>query len=196
MIELASSLFEGQTGRLVFRRLPADTNTEIEAPAGQHIDRCCCLGKNDRPPESSQQNVGTEPDPRGASREVGNHGERLEPVTVGTGRLPTAGDTPECRVGVRIQASAKRDVVRDSEPIDAGGISRFSSRREMAPPVRGIRRERDEGQRQLWWMSHTRSSPVLDDRRKLSAAPSPPAGTGGLTTGRHDRRFVLNLRYR
>ena len=57
---------------------PAGAQTEIQSPCAQPVDRGGRLGDELRRPEPSCEDQGAEPDARGAGRDRGEGGQRLE----------------------------------------------------------------------------------------------------------------------
>ena len=80
------------------------------------------------------------------SRDHAQGRHRLEPVPVGTGRLPPAALPADARVAVGVELLAEHDVVRDDEPVDADAVveprgleHRRSSRSARRPRTRRAR---------------------------------------------------------
>ena len=66
-------------------------------------------------------------------------GERLEPVTIGTGGLASALDSPGLRSAVGLEVLAEHDVVGDDEPVDAGQVGRPGELEDVVPASRDPR---------------------------------------------------------
>ena len=69
-------------------------------------------------------------------------GERLEPVPVGTGRLPSALDATRFGLAVRVEVFAEHDVVGNDDSVDAGLVGCARQVEEVVPTAGIFGRER------------------------------------------------------
>ena len=90
VVELAAAGVEVEAGGGVLLALPAHADAEVEAAVGEHVDGGGGLGQHDRAPQRGDEDVGAEAQVLGDGTDGGEHGERLEPVAVGVGRLLAA----------------------------------------------------------------------------------------------------------
>ena len=133
MIEQPTARAEVETGRFVLLSLPADPDSEIDATVGEDVECRQLFGEDDRPAEGREQDVRAETNPRRPGGHRGEHGQRLEPVAVRTGRLPSSLDAAGFGPAVRLEVLAVADVVRDDDPVDAGRVGGPRHVEEMVP---------------------------------------------------------------
>src|SRR5207244_2601274 len=136
MVEQPTACTEVQAGGLVLLALPADANPEVDTTSGDDVEGGELLGEDDRPPQRREQDVRAKPDARRLGGHRGEDGQRLEPVPIGTGGLPSTLDAAGLGSAVGLEVLAEYHVVGDDDTVDAGGIS-GSGEREQVVPVPG-----------------------------------------------------------
>jgi hypothetical protein len=135
-VEARAPVLEGHAVGFVLFALPADADAQVEPAAGQHVQRGGLLGQVGRPSQAGDQDarhqarVGRQ---RGPHRQ---HGQWVQPVAFGAGRLHAALHASELRVCIGFEPFAQHDVVRHHEPVDAGGVGCARLVQQGLPPAR------------------------------------------------------------
>ncbi len=134
VVEERAAPVEVEPGRVVLLALPADAHAEVESPAREDVERRRRLGEHDRSAQRRDEDVRAQPDARRHAADDGQRGERLEPVTVGPGRLLAARAAAELRAAVRLEVLAEHDVVRDDQLVDARRVCNAARSRTSSQP--------------------------------------------------------------
>ena len=77
------------------------------------------------------------------------HGERLEPIAVGSGGLLTTGGPADLGSRVLLEVLTEHHVVGHDEPIEAGGLGRTCAVQHVLPPTGILRAVGREVEREL-----------------------------------------------
>ena len=150
LVEQAAPPFEIEARRLILLALPADADSEVEAPGREDVDGGRGLRQDHRSTEGSEQDPRRQPHPGRDAAQCGQDGQGLEPVSVRARRLPAALLPADFRSRVRVHVLAEHDVVRDEDAVDAG-VVRSPGHLEQRPPAVGariVRRVRAQHDRQ------------------------------------------------
>ena len=150
VIEKTTAPIELEPGGLVLFALPSDADAEIDPSVRQDVERRQRLGQHDRAAQRGDQNVRAEANTR---RDAGNdrqHGERLEPETVGTGGLLAADGAADFGSGVLLQPLTEHHVVGYDETIETCGLGGARTIEHVLPAAGIFCAVRREIERELW----------------------------------------------
>ena len=137
MVEQATARAEVQARRFVLFALPTDADTQVDTASGENVERRQLLGEHDRSSQRGKQDVRAQTNMIGARRYRGEHGQRFEPVPIGTRWLPPALDTAGLGSRVGIQILTEHHMVGHHHAIDAGLVG-GTREIENAIPIAGI----------------------------------------------------------
>ena len=133
VIEQTPARTEVETSRLVLLALPADADAEVDSTMREHVERGHLLREHGGTAQCREQHVRAEANAGRLRCDACQHGERFEPVPVGSRRLLPALQTAAGRSTVGVELFAEHDVIGDDDAVDARVVGRPSQIEDVSP---------------------------------------------------------------